>query len=105
MMISPYQGETMANGIRAVSGLTLLMLVAGCASSPEIALVGNGRYMVTGRASGPLNAGPDTLEAAKAAKAYCAKQSKQMVIRNIERVSITFSCEAKQRDETKQRDT
>jgi hypothetical protein len=72
-----------------------LILTAGCASSPDIVLVGNGRYMVTGRSSGPLNAGGDTLEAAKAAKAYCAKQSKQMVIRNIESVSVTFSCEAK----------
>jgi hypothetical protein len=74
----------------------LILLVAGCASSPEVVLVGNGRYIVTGHTSGPLNAGPDAMEAAKAAKAYCAKQSKQMVIRNIENVSITFSCETKQ---------
>ena len=76
----------------------LLILTAGCASSPEVVLVGNGRYLVSGRASGPLNAGGDTMEAAKAAKAYCAKQSKQMVIRNIESVSITFSCETKRLD-------
>jgi hypothetical protein len=76
----------------------LIILNAACASSPEIVLVGNGCYMVTGRASGPLNAGGDTMEAAKAAKAYCAKQSKKMLIRNIESVSITFSCETKQQD-------
>ena len=76
----------------------LLILTAGCVSSPEVVLVGNGRYMVTGRASGPLNAGKDTMEAARAAKAYCAKLSKKMVIRNIESVSITFSCETKPRD-------
>jgi hypothetical protein len=82
----------------------LLILTAGCASSPPVALVGNGRYMVTGHVSGPLNAGQDTMEAAKTAKAYCEKQSKQMVIHNIENVSITFSCESKQHEETKQRD-
>jgi putative hemolysin len=78
--------------------LCLLILTAGCASSPDVVLVGNGRYVVSGRASGPLNAGQDTLQAANAAKAYCAKQSKQMVIQNIEDVSVTFSCETKQRD-------
>jgi len=78
--------------------LGLLIVTAGCASSPEVALIGNGRYIVTGRASGPLNAGPDTIEAAKAAKAYCAKQSKQVVIQNIENVSVTFSCEPRKLD-------
>jgi hypothetical protein len=71
----------------------LLILMAGCVSSPEVVLIGNGHYMVTGRASGPLNAGKDTMQAAKTAKAYCAKLSKQMVIQDIESVSITFSCE------------
>jgi hypothetical protein len=78
--------------------LCFLILTAGCASSPEVVLIGNGRYMISGQASGPLNAGKDTMEAAKAAKAYCAKQSKKMVIRNIENVSLTFSCEAKPAD-------
>jgi hypothetical protein len=73
----------------------LLIVTAGCASSPKITLVGEGRYVVTGRASDPLNAGPDTLEATKAAKAYCAAQSKQMVVRSVEKVSLTFSCEPK----------
>ncbi len=76
----------------------LLIVTAGCVSSPEVALIGNGRYIITGRASGPLNAGPDTMEAAKAAKAYCAKQSKQAVIQNIENVSVTFSCETPKLD-------
>jgi hypothetical protein len=78
--------------IKAMS-VCLLILMAGCASSPEVVLIGNGQYMVTGRASGPLNAGKDTMQAAKTAKAYCAKLSKQMVIQDIESVSILFSCE------------
>jgi hypothetical protein len=71
----------------------LALILASCASSSEIRSIGNGRYVITGRASGAYNAGKDTIEPAKAANAYCAKQSKQMVIRNIENVSITFSCE------------
>jgi hypothetical protein len=72
----------------------LLILAAGCASAPEVKLVGNGRYLIAGHASGPLNAGGDTLDAAKAAKAYCAKLSKRMVIQGIEDVNLTFSCES-----------
>ncbi len=49
--------------IKAMS-VCLLILMAGCASSPEVVLIGNGQYMVTGRASGPLNAGKDTMQAA-----------------------------------------
>jgi hypothetical protein len=50
-----------------------------------------------------LNAGKETIEATKEANAYCAKQSKQMVLKNldktgnaavfVENVSITFTCE------------
>jgi len=71
----------------------LLIFIAGCASSPEVVLIGNGQYRVTGRASGPFNAGRDTMQAAETAKAYCAKLSKHMVIHDIQSVSITFSCE------------
>jgi hypothetical protein len=93
-----YRGNQLVFALMKALAGCLLILTAACVSSPEVVLIGNGRYMVTGRASGPLNAGKDTMEAAKAAKTYCAKQSKQMVIRNIESVSVTFSCETKQLD-------
>jgi len=76
-----------------------------CVSSSEVVPIGNGRYMITGRASGGLNAGKETTEATKAANAYCDKQGKQMVLQNMdktgnaavlgENVSITFICEPK----------
>jgi hypothetical protein len=77
--------------------------LAGCVSSSEIQPIGNGRYMITGRASGGLNAGKETTQTTKEANAYCAKQAKQMVLRNLdktgnaaafgENVSLTFTCE------------
>jgi hypothetical protein len=83
--------------------LTLAVFVASCVSSSEIQPIGNGRYMITGRASGGLNAGKETTQATKEANAYCAKQGKQMVLQNLdktgnaavfgENVSLTFTCE------------
>jgi hypothetical protein len=83
----------MANGIVTASGLAALMLAAGCVSTSQVVLVGNGRYMITGQDTGEYNAGRDTLQPAKIAKAYCAKQSKKMVIVEIEKVSLTFTCQ------------
>jgi hypothetical protein len=83
--------------------LSLCILIAGCVSASDVQPIGNGRYMITGRASGGLNAGKETTEATKEANAYCAKQSKQMVLQNLdktgdaaifgENVNITFTCE------------
>jgi hypothetical protein len=85
--------------------VVLIALVAACVSSSEVVPIGNGRYLITGRASGGLNAGKETSEATKAANAYCAKQSKQMVLQSLdktgnaavfgENISLTFSCEEK----------
>jgi hypothetical protein len=63
----------MENGIGTMIGLTALALVTSCVSSSEVAPIGNGRYMITGRASGGLNAGRETTEATTEANAYCAK--------------------------------
>jgi hypothetical protein len=92
----------MQSGIRIAIVLAIAAL-AGCVSASEVVPIGNGRYMITGRASGGLNAGKETTEATKAANAYCAKQSKQMVLQNLdktgnaavfgENISLTFSCE------------
>ena len=83
--------------------IAVAALAAGCVSSSEIQPIGNGRYMITGRASGGLNAGKETTQATKEANAYCAKQGKQMVLQNLdktgnaavfgENVSLTFTCE------------
>jgi hypothetical protein len=95
----------MAYAYRTVIGLALAMGSAACVSSSEVQPIGNGRYMITGRASGGLNAGKETTAATKAANEYCAKQSKQMVLQNLdktgnaavfgENINLTFSCEPK----------
>jgi hypothetical protein len=95
----------MANGYRAVIGLAAVSLVASCVSSSEVVPIGNGRYMITGRASGGRNAGKETTEATKAANAYCAKQSKLMVLQKLDKTgnaavfgenfNLTFTCEDK----------
>jgi hypothetical protein len=94
----------MTNGTRMMIVLAVLM-IASCVSSSEVVPIGNGHYMITGRASGGLNAGKETTQATKAANAYCAKESKQMVLQNLdktgnaavfgENISLTFSCEPK----------
>jgi hypothetical protein len=78
------------------------LCVCACVSL-EVQPIGNGRYMRTSEWG--LNARKETTEATKAANAYCAKQSKQMVLQNLDKsgnaavfgesVSITFSCENK----------
>ncbi len=83
--------------------LVLPILLAGCVSASEVQPIGNGRYMITGRASGGLNAGKETTAAEADANAYCSKQSKHMVLQNLdkagnaavfgENVNITFTCE------------
>jgi hypothetical protein len=86
-----------------LSILALAVVVVGCVSASEIQPIGNGRYMITGRASGGLNAGKETTQATKDANTYCVKQGKQMVLQNIdktgnaavfgENVNLTFTCE------------
>lgn len=83
--------------------LLSIALLTACVSSSEVQPIGNGRYMITGRASGGLNAGKETTQATKDANEYCARRSKQMVLQNLdktgnaavfgENVSLTFTCE------------
>jgi len=83
--------------------LALVLAVTGCVSASEVQPIGNGRFMITGRANGGLNAGKETTQATKDANAYCAKLGKQMVLQNVdktgnaavfgENVSLTFTCE------------
>ncbi len=83
----------MAHAIRTGLGFAALIFAAGCVSTSGVVLIGNGRYMITGHDSGTFNAGKDTIKPAKVAKAYCAKQSKKMVIQDVENVSVTFTCD------------
>ena len=86
-----------------LSILALCVAVTGCVTASEVQPIGNGKYMVTGRASGGLNAGKETTQATKDANAYCAKMGKQMVLQSLdktgnaavfgENVSLTFTCE------------
>jgi hypothetical protein len=81
----------------------LLLLLAACVSASQVQPIGNGRYMITGRASGGLNAGKETTQAEADANSYCSKLGKHMVLQNLdktgnaavfgENVSITFTCE------------
>lgn len=83
--------------------IVFVVAVAGCVSASEVQPIGNGRFMITGRASGGLNAGKETTQATKEANAYCAKSGKQMVLQNVdktgnaavfgENVALTFTCE------------
>jgi len=83
--------------------LSLCIPMAACVSSSEVVPVGNGRYLITGRASGGLNAGKETTEATKAANAYCARLGKKMILQNLdktgnaavfgENINLTFTCE------------
>lgn len=80
-----------------------MVLVASCVSASDVQPIGNGRYMITGRASGGLNAGKETTQAEADANAYCSKLGKHMVVQNLdktgnaavfgENVSMTFTCE------------
>jgi hypothetical protein len=89
--------------LKHVTLLALVVTVAGCVTASEVQPIGNGRFMITGRASGGLNAGKETTQATKDANAYCAKLRKQMVLQNMdktgnaavfgENVSLTFTCE------------
>jgi hypothetical protein len=83
--------------------VVMVIVIAGCVTASDVQPIGNGRYMITGRASGGLNAGKETTQATQDANDYCARLGKQMVLQNLdktgnaavfgENVSLTFTCE------------
>ncbi len=83
--------------------LVLVVLLAACVTASEVQPIGNGRYMITGRASGGLNAGKETTQAEANANTYCAKLGKHMVLQNLdktgnaavfgENINLTFTCD------------
>lgn len=80
-----------------------LLLADGCVSVSDIQPIGDGQYMITGRASGGLNAGKETTDAEQKANAYCAGQNKTMVMQKLnqignaavfgESINFIFKCE------------
>ncbi len=79
------------------------VLIAGCVTASDVVPVGNGRFMITARASGGLNAGKEMTKAAQDANAYCAHLGKRMVLADTqktgnaavfgENVTLYFTCE------------
>jgi hypothetical protein len=72
--------ETSMNKWICVIALT----TAGCVTTSDVVPIGNDQYLLTGHASGGLNAGKGTSAAAEKAAAYCASQHKSLVVVNTE---------------------
>lgn len=62
----------------------LALIAAGCVTTSDVVPIGNHQFMLTGHASGGLNAGKGTAAAAQKASAYCSSQGKTMVMVNTE---------------------
>jgi hypothetical protein len=62
----------------------LALLLTGCVTTSDVVSMGNDQYLITGHASGGLNAGKGTAAAAQKAAAYCNAQGKSMVLVNSE---------------------
>lgn len=82
--------------------LTLAALLAACVSTSEVVSVGDNSYLVTGRASGGLNAGKETTQATKDANKFCSAKGATAVVDKIdktgnaavfgENVGVYFHC-------------
>jgi hypothetical protein len=78
-------------------------LIAGCVTTSDVVPIGNGQFMLTGHATGGLNAGKGTAAAAEKAAEYCNTQGKSLVVVGSdfhgmaavggESTSMTFTCE------------
>jgi hypothetical protein len=60
----------------------LALIAAGCVTTSDVVPIGNNQFMLTGHASGGLNAGKGTAAAAQKASAYCSAQQKSLVVVN-----------------------
>jgi hypothetical protein len=80
----------------------IALVLAGCVGASEIVPMGKDSYLVTGHATGGLNAGKGMIEATKQANAYCAAQQRYMIVRRTdnggsaawggESAQLIFSC-------------
>ena len=57
----------------------VFLMLTGCVTSTEVVSIGPGTYMVTGHASGGLNAGKGLTAAAQKANEFCAQRHQTMV--------------------------
>jgi hypothetical protein len=81
----------------------IALLLEGCVTTSDVVPMAGGQYLVTGHASGGLNAGKGTATAAQKAAAYCAQQNRSMEIVSTEfhgvaavggeSTSLVFRCE------------
>lgn len=82
--------------------LVLCLALTGCVSTSEVVPAGRDSYMVSGSVRGGMLAGNSVIEATKTANAFCAKQSRVMILRHTqtdgnagfggEHSSLLFSC-------------
>lgn len=78
--------------------------LSGCVSASKITPAGNGTYVIQARAMVPWTSDKERKKALTKASDYCGKQSKRVVLHNIdetghavlltERAKITFECES-----------
>lgn len=84
--------------------LVLALTLAGCVSTSAVVPIGNNQYLLTGHASGGLNAGKGTAAAAQKAAAYCTSQHLNLLVVTTdlhgmaavggESTNLVFKCEA-----------
>jgi hypothetical protein len=79
---------------------TILALTA-CVTASDVTAIGNGKFMVTGRASGGMNAGKGTPVAIEKASDYCKNIGKSLIVETTENAmgfgtestNLIFRCE------------
>lgn len=82
--------------------LSLAVLLTGCVTTSEVVPAGQDTYMVSAANDTCGNCTPPEIRVAQTASAYCAKQSKSMVVKETKdqtfdigfgkRVTLTFAC-------------
>lgn len=80
------------------------LVLTACVTTSEVVPIGNNQFMLTGHASGGLNAGKGTAAAVEKAGAYCSSQHKSLKLVNTdahgmaavggESTDVVFTCEA-----------
>ena len=80
------------------------LALAACVTTSEVVPIGNNQFMLTGHASGGLNAGKGTSAAVEKAAAYCNSQHRALKLVNTdahgmaavggESTDVIFTCEA-----------
>jgi hypothetical protein len=81
----------------------IALTLAGCVSATDVMPIGNNQYLLTGRATGGLNAGKSMAAAIQKATAYCAARHQSFVLAKAdahgmaalggESTDVSFTCE------------